>query len=189
MNMICPRCWGSKNEPGIGLAICSYCKGTGTTEDYFLSPHFKLSELLYSQTAVRKGIANESSDLFVSRLTEVCTDLLEPLRTQFGPLHVDSGFRSIELNHALSGASATSVHSLGWAVDFIPLKSDVRLKTIIDWILASTLAFDQVIYEGTWIHLGRFSPSNKVRKMPLMAFPSAGRMQYSIYVPSDPRVI
>lgn len=186
--MMCPRCWGSKIEPGRDDRQCSNCLGDGVKDDVQLSTHFWLSEFLYSQTAVRKRIPNDPSQTIVAALRETAA-AAETVRTQFGPVRVNSGFRATALNAAIGGSATVSAHSLGFAVDMDPLDPKVKHKDVMDWIIASSLKYDQAIYEGTWIHLGIWSPSNKQRRQNLMMFPdSRGKTVYTAYDPKDARV-
>ena len=54
MTMDCPKCWG-KNK------TCVRCGGDGKCPAVQLSPHFRLSELLASNTAKSKGLDNDPS--------------------------------------------------------------------------------------------------------------------------------
>ena len=178
---ICPRCHGA---PASGVAeVCGYCHGQGLVADQVLSPHFLLSELLVSETAARRGIPNDPPDGYADRLRELTLQLLEPLRERFGALHINSGYRAPDVNRAIGG-SAASAHMQGWAADLVPLNSGVTLRAMADWLIASGLAFDQVIFEGTWLHVGLFSPSGAQRREAQMMFGG----KYSAYDPNDPRV-
>jgi len=46
-----------------------------------LSDHFSLWELTKSQTAIRNGIDNTPDEESIKNLKEVCTKILEPVRT------------------------------------------------------------------------------------------------------------
>ena len=95
-----------------------------------------------------------------------------------------------ELNAAIGGSSGTSAHQTADAVDLDPLKKTI--KECMDWLVASKLKYDQVIYEGTWLHIGRLHPTTrKMRAQNLMMFPSkkTGAPVYSPYDPSDQRVV
>ncbi|TSA10851.1 MAG: peptidase M15A, partial [Comamonadaceae bacterium] len=66
-----------------------------------LSEHFYLDEFLVSETAARRGIANQPADEVVARLRLLCQSVLEPLRAQLAcPVVITSGYRSRELNLA-----------------------------------------------------------------------------------------
>ncbi|MDD5295807.1 MAG: D-Ala-D-Ala carboxypeptidase family metallohydrolase [Rhodocyclaceae bacterium] len=86
-----------------------------------LSPHFKLGELLRSDTAERRADWREaqySPDATVqANLAWLVTTALEPIRTTFGyPIHISSGYRCPEVNEAV-GSKPSSQHLLGQAAD------------------------------------------------------------------------
>lgn len=182
-NMLCPRCWGSKVSRAS--LKCANCNGSGVIPDVQLSKNFALSEMLFSNTAVRRQIPNDPTQEQVAYLKMVCDFMLEPVRGKFGVTHVNSGYRSIDLNEALGSASPTSVHPKAFAADFIPMATGVTLKAIVEWIRKSNIVYDQVIYEGTWVHLSLYSPDKRQRKQSLMMFGG----KYFPYDPKDHRVV
>lgn len=129
-----------------------------------LSSHFSLTEMVKSQTAVRKGIPNVPSEAQVDALVEVCEHILEPVREKYGiPFSPSSGYRSAELCLAI-GSSVSSQHAKGEAVDFeVPGISNLE---VAGWIVGN-LEFDQLIlehYEGGntgWIHCSYKSEGNR----------------------------
>ena len=48
-----------------------------------LSKHFTLEEFEKSQTATRKGISNKAGSGEINSLTDVCYNILEPVRVKF----------------------------------------------------------------------------------------------------------
>jgi len=79
----------------------------------------------------------------------LCEAILEPLRTAIGsPIHISSGFRCNELNKAIGG-SESSQHRKGQAVDIV-CHNPYELATIIADL---GLPYDQLIYEGKWVHV------------------------------------
>lgn len=191
-NFICPSCWGLKvigtakitEDPYKVLMPdpCTVCKGAGTLPDISLSAHFMFSEMVNSYTAARLGIDNDPSSFIISDLKLVCDTLLEPIRAEFGPIHIDSGYRSEALNKAIGG-STTSAHCYGMAAD-INVAGTSR-KYIMEWIIEHLPTYDQVIFEGTWVHIAHHKngPATN-RKQNLMMF--AGK--YSPYDPKDSRI-
>ena len=104
-----------------------------------------------SQTAARRGIDNTPPPVVVERLQALCVNVLEPLRALArAPIHITSGYRSQRLNRAIGGAS-TSQHVLGEAADLV--MPGLGSGEIFNLIRRSGLDFDQMIEEGTWIHL------------------------------------
>lgn len=187
--MKCPRCWGSKFEPGK-RSKCTFCGGTGTAQDRQISEYFWLSEMLKSDTALRKGIPNNPEPWQIQHIENLCRNFLDPVRKQFGPLRINSGLRLPAVNVAIGGSEA-SAHMEGAAADFVPVTPGVGLKQVAVWIVANKqkLKYDQVIYEGTWIHLGALSPAGKVRGQDLMMFPVNGKAKYYPFNAGDQRVI
>ena len=115
-----------------------------------LSPHFSLAELVSSQVATRKGIDNAPAPAIVANLTRLAA-LLEQVRALVGaPIAISSGYRSPALNKAVSGA-ANSAHVLGLAADISTAKLAPKALALL--IRQSDIAFDQLIYEGTWVHI------------------------------------
>ncbi len=120
-----------------------------------LTPHFSLEELTSSSTAQRKGIDNTPSVSGIAHLTRLALGL-EEVRDLLGhPMHINSGYRCPELNQAVGG-SKTSAHMEGWAADFVCPDFGSPLK-IVRAIVSSHIQFDQIIQEGTWVHIS-FSP-------------------------------
>ena len=115
-----------------------------------LSPHFSLAELVSSQVATRKGIDNAPAPAIVANLTRLAA-LLEQVRALVGaPIAISSGYRSPALNRAVGGA-ANSAHVLGLAADISTAKLTPKALALL--IRQSDIAFDQLIYEGTWVHI------------------------------------
>jgi hypothetical protein len=177
-SMLCPTCWGA---PPSGAA-CGGCNGATRIDDVQLTTNFALSELLQSPTAVRKGIANTPTAQVITNLAELTTKLLQPLRSALGPMKVNSGYRAPLLNAAIGGSSS-SAHMEGHAADLDP--KDKTLKETVIWLRDSGLEFDQVIFEGTWVHAGwRKDGLAKPRREVLMMFGG----KYFPFDENDPRV-
>lgn len=150
---------------------CSSCGGDGRAFDELLSPSFRLSEFLQSQTAVRHRIPNDPDATVRAALRALCVEMLQPMRDALGPVRVSSGYRSPRLNAAV-GSSAGSAHVAGHAAD---LDLDVPYGQARDWLRGSGLAWDQMLHEGTWLHLGRMAPDGRQRKQVLRLDPRTGR--------------
>ncbi|HEV2530965.1 D-Ala-D-Ala carboxypeptidase family metallohydrolase [Phenylobacterium sp.] len=119
-----------------------------------LSPHFSLEELT----------ATSHRELDNTPTPEVATVLadtalrMEAVRTLLGgeAIHINSGYRSIGVNHAVGGVP-NSAHLTGHACDFICPAFGAPLE-ICRALAASAISFDQVIEEGTWVHIS-FAPT------------------------------
>jgi zinc D-Ala-D-Ala carboxypeptidase len=139
-----------------------------------LSKHFTLEEFCHSQTAARLAIDNIPNDVQIQAMRNLCITVLEPLRAHFNlPVIVDSGFRCPKLNAAIPNSSTTSQHCLGEAVDIII--PGITLTDIFNFI-KDNLEFDQIIYEGTWVHVSYRLIGN--RKQALEATFSSGGVSY-----------
>lgn len=120
----------------------------------YLSPHFSLAELTTSQVAVRRGIPNVPGAYQLANLQRLAV-MLEEVRLWLGgaPLLISSGYRCEAVNK-LVGGSGHSAHVYGRAVDFTAPSFGSPLD-VCRKIQASTLlaTCDQLIYEGSWVHL------------------------------------
>jgi hypothetical protein len=124
-----------------------------------LSEHFSLNELTASQEATRHNINNTPSAKVVENLRMLAT-LLEQVRELLGgnSIRISSGYRSLALNRHI-GSSHTSAHIFGYAADFTCPSFGTPLE-VAKKIAGSNLKFDQMIYEGTWIHIS-CDPKNR----------------------------
>jgi hypothetical protein len=139
-----------------------------------LSNSFSLSDLTFSQTAVRKGIPNVPNDEQIANLTELA-QALERIQSLLGSeLHIDSGFRSPKLNAAIGG-SVNSAHMEGYAADFICPTFGPPFE-VCKAIRDSEIPFDQLIQEGSWVHL---SVDPRMRREVLTAFFASGKATYT----------
>jgi len=146
--MECPRCWGKVKD-------CAKCHGSGKVPDRQLSPHFLLSEMLASNTAKFKGLANDPTPEVEANLEKLCRNALEDIRAKVGPLKVNSGYRSEAVN-AATGGSKTSAHCYGLAADLHPPNG---CKALMDAIIHAGVKLDQLIFEHTWVHVGLLQPA------------------------------
>jgi len=124
-----------------------------------LSEHFSLDELTASQTATRNGIKNTPSETVVENLRMLAA-LLEQVRTILGDrsIHISSGYRSLALNRHIKSHDL-SAHIRGHAADFTCPSFGTPLA-VAKKIAESNLKFDQLIYEGTWVHIS-CDPQNR----------------------------
>ncbi len=131
-----------------------------------LSPNFSLEEMLESQTARRKGIAEQFTPPpeVVTNLKALCKNILQPLRdTLGGPIKISSGYRCPRLNKAIGGAK-NSQHMAGEAADIQGI--GMTNKQLFNKIKQLGLPFDQMIWEfgndqnPAWVHVS-FGPRNR----------------------------
>jgi hypothetical protein len=145
-----------------------------------LSRNFTLSELIKSDTAIRKGINNNPNAEQIEKLKALCENILQPVRDHFGRVKVTSGFRSPELCVAI-GSSLTSQHSKAEAADFEVLGVDNA--EVADWVYKNCET-DQLILEfytpgepnSGWIHAS-YVPFNR-RAQYMRAFKEEGKTKY-----------
>lgn len=142
-----------------------------------LTDHFSLEEMTASETAARRGIDNTPSPAIIKNLTRTA-QLLERVRVLLGskPILVSSGYRSPALNAAVGG-SKTSAHMQGLAADFIcpGFGTPLEICKLLDSLGVN---FDQLIQEGTWVHIGLAADGVKPRRQVLTAKFSQGGTTY-----------
>lgn len=138
-----------------------------------LSPHFKLVEFSRSATAQARHIDNTPNEEQIKNLKFLCDNVLEPLREQFGPIIIGSGFRCPALNTAVGGVK-NSQHTTGEACD-IHLPSIEVGKKYFEFLKKLPI-FDQLIWERDnprsnhyWIHVSvKRSGMNRKQVIPLL---------------------
>lgn len=116
----------------------------------YIPKYFKLQELLVTDS----GLINTPSWEAIINLSELCEHVLDPLRIAFKrPIHVNSGFRTPDINKAIGGAK-NSQHCLGMASDITAGDKEMN-KLLFDVILSSGISFDQCLDEKqfSWIHI------------------------------------
>lgn len=117
-----------------------------------LTNNFSLAELTVTNSGL-KNIPNAEQITKLRRLAKT----LELVRTVCGdrPIIITSGFRSLEVNRAVSG-SKTSAHMRGDAADY--RISGLSIAEACKLIRESGIEYDQLIEEyhrgSEWIHLG-----------------------------------
>jgi hypothetical protein len=110
--------------------------------------------------------------------------VFEPIRNYFkSPIYISSGYRSEALNKALKGASKTSQHCLGQAMDLdMDGSGNISNSQVFNYI-KDNLDFDQLIWEfgdnynPDWVHVSYVS-AEKNRKQILVAYKFLGMTKY-----------
>lgn len=106
-------------------------------------------------THTETGLANTPTPEIIERIRHTAEEM-EKVRALLGhSIDVNSGYRSYSVNKAVGGSN-TSDHMNGDACDFTCEKFGTPIK-VCRKIEASDLKFDQLIQEGTWVHLS-FGP-------------------------------
>ena len=133
--------------------------------------HFVLGEFLRSATADKLGINSTPLKCHIMRMQNLAVRCLEPIRQALGlPIHINSGYRSAELNKAVDGVE-NSQHMLGEAADITILdghrpfghETDKQITLLIFNYAKQYADFDQLILEhytnkktgrqSWWVHI------------------------------------
>ena len=121
-----------------------------------ISRYFTWGEVLFSQTAARKGLDNTPTT-DIAEVLKVTASHMDDVRELLGnPVHVNSWYRSPKVNAAVGGAGK-SQHMSGEAVDFVCPQVGPPTE-VAEKILASGVKFDQLIIEcpespSPWVHI------------------------------------
>ena len=137
-----------------------------------ISPHFSLAELSRTSTSL-DNTPDESS---LKRLKLLCDEVLEPLRAIVGPLRVNSGYRSPEVNKAIGGAKG-SQHLRGEAADVVPvnLSAEQAMTLLTEAVHRGefpTLG-QAIIYASGFIHVS-IDVATKPRRQLLRSLANGG---------------
>jgi len=142
-----------------------------------LSNDFTLEML----TATNSHLLNVPTEKDIAKLTLLVQQVLQPLLIKFGkPIHINSGYRSLQVNKEQGGSLIPiSQHCKGEAVD-ITTKDNAKLFHMIRFCFD----FDQLIWEGgndtqpAWVHVSYKATKN--RKMVLKMVVVKGRKKYNV---------
>lgn len=153
-----------------------------------ISEHLDLSEVIRSETAKRHGISNMPTEEHIANFKLLAENVFEKVRNHFRcPIHISSGYRSKELNACTPGASPTSQHSTGEAIDIdMDGSANGVTNTMVFNYIKDNLEFDQLIWEfGTnanpdWVHVS-YESTGKQRKQILKATRVNGKPHYQQY--------
>ena len=123
-------------------------------KNFQLTEHFSYDEMTRSEWARKHHVDNTPDELQLAALINLCRTLGEPLRQRFGPIRVNSGFRSAAVNEGVGGVG-NSKHLTGEAID-IHIESPEQGRDFYRFILAH-VDFDQLLFEynrkgAMWIH-------------------------------------
>lgn len=135
-----------------------------------LTKNFWIAEFEHSDTAANLGLRNVMDAQAKARATELCTTLMEPIRSMFGnaPIILTSGYRAPHVNIHVPGASATSQHQFGEACDWrFTYGSGIDLLGAAERIAASDLPYHQLIYYGNRCHISIAPVGQRPRRQTL----------------------
>jgi len=145
-----------------------------------LSEHLDLSEIIRSDSAKRNGISNMPTPDHIENFKILATKVFEPIREHFGvPIHISSGYRSVELNRLIKGSSS-SEHCKGQAIDIDMDGTTITNKQVFDYI-KDNLTFDQLINEFNyaWVHVS-YKANGKQRGEILEAYKEGKATKYRL---------
>lgn len=147
--------------------------------DEMISPNFWLSEFLQSDTATRLGLDNAPDPASMAALRTITIPGVQSIRDCLGmPMFVSSGYRSPAVNKAVGGAP-NSQHMQGLAADLKCPQFGSPL-TIARYLLQHwTHPFEQMIQEGSWLHVGFPAAGQKGARTVMTAHFDGGRVIYT----------
>ena len=155
-----------------------------------LSKNLELSEVTRSETAKRKGISNMPTPEHIENFKKLAQNVFQPIRDHFNrAIFLSSGYRSAELNKITKGASSTSQHCSGEAIDIDMDGTEITNKQVFDYI-KEHLQFDQLIAEfpvngnPAWVHVS-YESTGKQRKQILVAKKNGKATKYITYKSDD----
>jgi hypothetical protein len=154
-----------------------------------LGKYITLAEAIKSQQAIYHGIKNEPAGNEISAMAKFCANIYDPLCDHFGiKLPFSSFYRSKGLNSIIKGASTTSQHCQGEAMDIdLDVSGLAITNSVVFQYIMNNLPFDQLIWEfgnklnPAWVHVSHDS-GNMQRGMIITSYKdSSGRTKYKKY--------
>lgn len=133
-----------------------------------ITDNFTLEEMIYSNTAKQHGISNQPDDNVIQNINRLVKEILQPIRDKYNkPIHVNSGYRSNELNKKIKGAN-NSDHLFGAAADITSENNLELFNIILDMINNKEIQCRQLIWEygkskPKWIHISINHNKNKYK--------------------------
>lgn len=149
-----------------------------------LSAHVTLAEVTKNNTASKYGIDNTPTPEHTENLKLVLNNIFEKVRAGLGnnPIYISCGYRSAAVNAKTKGASKTSYHCSGKALDLdADVFGKVTNKQIFDYVRANC-EFAELVYEygndenPDWVHVAFDKGNNK--KEVLRAYSVNGKPVY-----------
>lgn len=122
--------------------------------------NFSISELIFSDTAIKNNINNMPDLDSLDNLLNLIFYCLQPIRDKLKkPIIISSGYRCAILNKLVGGVTK-SQHTKGQAVDFNV--SGMQIKQVIDFIKDNGFEYDQLINEyDKWVHISYNKGKNR----------------------------
>ena len=146
-------------------------------KNYQLTEHFSYDEMTRSAWAQAHHVDNTPDELQPMALQNLCRVLLEPLRKQFGPIGINSAFRSEAVNTGVRGVGA-SKHLTGEAVDI--RLADVETGRRYYRFILNNVDFDQLLFEhrrdgAMWLHCSVLLDPRENRHQAFPNYKAGGR--------------
>lgn len=120
-----------------------------------LTPHFSLEELIYSHTAISRGINNFPNAEVEVNLTNLA-NVLEKVRALLGhPITISSGYRCNALNNAVGGVwDSAHLHGMAADIECSEFGTPIEVCEFLEDHMKE-LGIDQLILEfNSWTHIG-----------------------------------
>lgn len=153
-----------------------------------ISQNFRYGEFIKSYTAEKYGIVINPTETQWKNVETLVKVGLQPLADHFGGIRITSGIRTKELTFAVRDRgtyerlkregdlvtlqkmidSVSSNHSEGYASDLEPLDPNVKLMSIIEYIIEN-LPYTEVIAEyfpNGWVHYA-YNPNSELSRLKL----------------------
>jgi len=132
-----------------------------------ISENISYKEATYSETAKRLGISNKPKKEHIENMELIAEKIFQPLRKWVDhPIRINSFYRSEELNSRINGASSTSDHLTGLAIDITSMGKKTNLEML--HYIKDHLDFDILINEypneegePKWIHVSWSKKKNR----------------------------
>lgn len=149
--------------------------------------NLSLDDLTYTVKAAKYNVDNTPTAEHLSNLDDLVKNIYGPCCNNFGyNIPINSCYRSQEVNDLTPGASNTSDHLIGAAMDLDIAKANRgnTNKELYQYIY-SNLSYKQVIWEMAdintdpkWVHVSYQSSKNK-REALLLPFKGSKYLQYN----------
>lgn len=114
--------------------------------------NFKMSELIYSETAIKENINNMPDINSLDNMLDLIVYCLQPVRDLIKkPMIITSGYRNSQVNKLVGGAN-NSGHLTGRCADIHV--NGMTAKELYNFIKKSGVKYRQCILENnSWVHL------------------------------------
>lgn len=130
-----------------------------------VTQHFTLAETTVTSTGLNNSPATSAHTAAILN-TATNMEIVRAILNRV-PININSWYRSPEVNKAVGGVD-NSEHALGQAVDFTCPRFGSPFQVCVELSkYANILNYNQLIYEGTWVHIS-FPPEGVRGKRQLL---------------------